>query len=199
MKNSCGTCRQNKIKEGLIRVLKKKRGVFIEGERIYLREIRLSDANKNYRDWMNDPEINQYLESRFERWSVGKLKQYISDIKRNPDNVFLTIVSRDGNKHIGNIKIGPINRRHRYADVGVIIGEKSFWGKGIAAEAIKLVVDYAFNSLDLHKLTAGAYRCNSRSIKAFQKAGFSIEGVRKKHYLCNGDYVDGVLLGIVRK
>jgi RimJ/RimL family protein N-acetyltransferase len=184
---------------GLIRVLKKKKGVFIEGERIYLREIRLSDANKNYRDWMNDPEINQYLESRFERWSVSKLRRYISDIKRNPDNVFLTIVSKDGNKHIGNIKIGPINRSHRYADVGVIIGEKSFWGKGIATEAIKLVVDYAFNKLGLHKLTAGAYSCNISSIRAFKRAGFSVEGVRKKHCLCNGNYVDSVLLGIVRR
>jgi RimJ/RimL family protein N-acetyltransferase len=194
-----GRADKMRLKRGLIKVLKKKRRVFIEGERIYLREIKLSDANKNYRNWMNDPEINQYLESRFEGWSVGKLKRYISDIKKNPDNVFLAIVSRDRNKHIGNIKIGPINQSHRYADVGVIIGEKSFWGKGIAAEAIKLVVDYAFNSLDLHKLTAGAYRCNSRSIKAFQKAGFSIEGVRKKHCLCNGNYVDSVLLGIVRR
>lgn len=184
---------------GLIRVLKKKRGVFIEGERIYLREIRLSDANRNYCDWMNDSEINQYLESRFEKWSVSKLKRYISDIKRNPDNVFLAIVSRDGNKHIGNIKIGPINRRHKYADVGIIIGEKSFWGKGIATEAIKLVVDYAFNKLGLHKLTAGAYRCNIGSIRAFKRAGFSVEGVREKHCLCNGNYVDGVLLGIVRR
>jgi len=177
----------------------KRRGVFIEGERIYLREIRLSDANKNYCNWMNDHKVNKYLESRFERWSVGKLKQYISGIKRNTDNVFLTIISRNGNKHIGNIKIGPINRNHRYADVGLIIGEKSFWGKGIATEAIKLVVDYAFNKLDLHKLTAGAYSCNIGAIRAFKKAGFSVEGTRRKHYLCNGGYVDAVLLGIVRK
>ena len=188
-----------RLKRKLIGMLKRKRGVFIEGERIYLREIRLSDANKNYRDWMNDPEINQYLESRFEGWSVGKLKRYISNIKRNPDSVFLTIVLRNGNKHIGNIKIGPINRRHRYADVGVIIGEKSFWGKGIATEAIKLVVDYAFNKLGLHKLTAGAYSCNIGSIRAFKRAGFSVEGVRKKHGFCNGKYIDGVLLGIVRR
>jgi len=184
---------QNKIRKA------KRRSVFIEGKHIYLREIRLSDANKNYCNWINDPKVNKYLESRFERWSVSKLKRYISDVKRNPDNVFLTIVSRDRNKHIGNIKIGPINRSHRYADVGVIIGEKSFWGKGIATEAIKLVVDYAFNKLDLHKLTAGAYSRNIGSIKAFKKAGFSVEGVRRKHCLCNGSYVDGVLLGIVRK
>jgi RimJ/RimL family protein N-acetyltransferase len=198
MKKVCGTCRQ-RLRRKPFGMSMKKKGVFVEGERICLHEIQLSDANKNYCNWMNDPEINQYLESRFERWSVSKLRRYISDVKRNPDNVFLTIVSKDGNKHIGNIKIGPINRRHRYADVGVIIGEKSFWGKGIATEAVKLVVDYAFNKLNLHKLTAGAYNCNIGSIKAFKKAGFSVEGVRRKQYLCDGDYVDGVLLGIVRK
>lgn len=176
-----------------------RREVLIEGKRTYLREIQLSDANRNYCSWINDPEINQYLESRFEKWSIKKLKDYVSEIKKNPNYVFLAIIAKGKNKHIGNIKIGPINRSHRYADVGVIIGEKSFWRKGFATEAIKLVVDYAFNKLDLHKLTAGAYNCNIGSIRAFKKAGFSAEGVRKKHYLCNGDYVDGVLLGIVRE
>ena len=177
----------------------KKENLTVEGKRIFLREIRLSDANKNYCCWMNDPEMNQYLESRFEKWSIKKLKSYVSAIKKNPSYVFLAIIAKNRNKHIGNIKIGPVDRVHKLADVGIIIGEKSFWGKGFAAEAIKLVVDYAFNKLGLHKLTAGAYSNNIRSIKAFKKAGFSVEGVRKKHYLCNGDYVDGVLLGIVRK
>jgi [ribosomal protein S5]-alanine N-acetyltransferase len=181
------------------RKLHEKRIILIKGKRIYLREIKLSDANKNYRDWINDPEVNQYLESRFEKWSIKKLKSYVSAIKKNPSYVFLAIIVKNRNKHIGNIKIGLVNKIHKFADVGIIIGEKSFWGKGFAAEAIKLVVDYAFNKLGLHKLTAGAYSNNIRSIKAFEKAGFSVEGVRKKHYLCKGDYVDGVLLGIVRK
>ena len=184
---------QNQIKE------RKKEKLVIEGKRVCLCEIQLSDANRSYCKWMNDPKVNQYMESRFERWSVSKLRRYISDIKKNPDNIFLKIVSKNGNKHVGNIKIGPVNHHHGYADVGVIIGEKSFWGKGVATEAIKLVVNYAFNELDLHKLTAGAYEPNAGSVKAFKKAGFSIEGIRKKHYLCNGGYVDSVLLGIVRK
>jgi ribosomal-protein-alanine N-acetyltransferase len=176
-----------------------KRRILIEGGRIYLRKIQLSDANKNYCRWMNDPEINQYLESRFEKWSIKKLKSYVKKIKKNPSCVFLAIIAKKRNKHIGNIKIGSIDKVHKFADIGIIIGDKSFWGKGIAAEAIKLVVNYAFNKLGLHKLTSGAYSCNIGSIKAFKKAGFSVEGIRKKHYLCNGDYVDGVLLGIIRR
>ncbi|HUU40778.1 MAG TPA: hypothetical protein VMW42_07550, partial [Desulfatiglandales bacterium] len=57
-----------------------KDNLLVGGERIYLREIRLSDANKNYRDWMNDPKVNKYLESRFEKWSIKKLKDYVSKI-----------------------------------------------------------------------------------------------------------------------
>lgn len=175
------------------------RRILIEGNRVHLCEIQLSDANRSYCKWMNDPKVNKYLESRFEKWSIKKLKDYVGEVKKNPSYVFLAVIEKGKNKHIGNIKIGPINRTHKFADVGIIIGEKSFWGKGFAAEAIKLVIDYSFNKLRLNKLTAGAYNNNIGSIRAFQKAGFLVEGVRKKHYLCNGDYVDSVLLGIVRK
>lgn len=177
----------------------RKSSKIIEGKDIYLRELQKKDVDSHYLGWMNDNDVTRYLESRFEIWSIKKLKDYIGEVEENPDYVFLAVVLRDGNKHIGNIKIGPINRFHMFADVGIIIGEKTFWGKGFAAETIKLVVDYAFNTLNLHKLTAGAYADNVGSIKAFKKAGFSVEGIRKKHYHYNGDYVDAVLLGILRK
>jgi RimJ/RimL family protein N-acetyltransferase len=171
----------------------------IEGENIYLRELEMRDANQTYCDWLNDPEVNQYLESRFEEWSVEKLRNYVGEIRGNPDYLFLAIILKNGDKHVGNIKIGPINRIHKFADVGIIIGEKSLWGKGFATETIRLAADYAFNTLGLHKLTAGAYANNKGSIKAFENAGFSREGIREKHCLCDGDYVDSILLGIICK
>lgn len=172
---------------------------FIEGDNLYLRELKINDVNQNYYNWMRDPDITQYLESRFEGWTIKRLKDYVRKIKLDPNFVFLAIVLKGKNKHIGNIKIGPINRIHNFSDVGIIIGEKSYWGKGFATEAIKLVIDYAFNKLNLRKLTAGAYSSNIASIKAFEKAGFSVEGIRKRHYSCNGKYVDSILLGIIRK
>lgn len=176
-----------------------KNKLIIYGDRIYLREILLSDANSRYCRWMNDKEVNRYLESRFERWSEKKLRDYIRKVRRDPDYVFFAIMTKGGNSHIGNIKLGPINRTHKYSDMGVIIGEKSHWGKGFAAEAISMVVDFAFKKLDLHKLTAGAYANNLGSVKAFRKAGFSVEGVRKKQYLSGRERVDCIMLGIVRK
>jgi len=175
-----------------------KRTVLIKGERIFLREVVLSDATLMYCRWMNDTKVNQYLECRFEKWTIKKLQDYIRQTQNNPDNLLLAIVLKNKNKHIGNIKIGPINRNHKFAKVGIIIGEKSFWGEGFAPEGVKLAVDYAFNTLGLHKLTAGVYANNSASVRVFEKSGFVKEGIEKKQYYCNGQYVDCVSFGILK-
>jgi RimJ/RimL family protein N-acetyltransferase len=172
---------------------------FIEGKLIYLREVKISDCNEVYYRWMNDPDVTAYTESRFYPHSLEDLSEYVANINKDKNNVFLAIVLRKDNRHIGNIKIGPINWIHRFADVALIIGEKKCWGKGYATEAIRLVSDYAFNKLNLHKLTSGCYDVNKGSAKCFQKAGFYIEGQRKSQYFCNGAYVDAILLGMLKK
>src|SRR3989344_7036025 len=97
----------------------------IEGNNIYLDEMKFSFIGKTYLSWMNDKTVNQFLESRFQRWTIIKLKQYISEITIDLHNLFLAIVLKNGNKHIGNIKIGPINTFHKFADLGLVIGDKS--------------------------------------------------------------------------
>lgn len=171
--------------------------LFIEGERIYLREIRLSDVNANYHRWMNDSEVIRYLESRFSANSMDAIRDFVDKVMKDRDNIFLAIILKDGDRHIGNIKIGPINRIHRFADIGLLLGEKDCWGKGYATEALCLVTNYAFQTLNLHKLTAGCYDRNKGSEKAFKKAGFAVEGIRKKHCYCDGIYVDSIMFGLL--
>lgn len=171
----------------------------IENKRIYLRKLTLSDINQRYLSWMNDKRVNKYLESRFQRWNLEDLKKYWLQINKSDDNLFLAIILKNNNEHIGNVKIGPIDRIHRFAYVGLIIGEKSCWGKGFGAETLQLAVKHAFEKLKLHKLNAGIYGNNIASIKAFQKSGFKIEGIRKKQYLSGNHYVDDVTMSIIRK
>ena len=175
-----------------------KQKVIIEGKCIFLREVVLSDATATYCKWLNDTEVNQYMECRFEKATVKKLRDYINDKKNDPDNLLLAIVSKAKNRHIGNIKIGPINHIHKFAKIGIIIGEKSFWRRGFATEAVKLAVDYAFNTLGLHKLTAGVYANNTASVRVFEKSGFVKEGIEKKQYYCNGQYLDCVSFGLLK-
>lgn len=172
-------------------------GKYLEGERIYLREVRPSDANENYYRWMNDPEIIRYLESRFYPNSLESIQDFVKGKLNDRESVLFAIVLIDGDRHIGNIKIGPINWIHRFADIGLMIGEKDCWGRGYATDAIRLISEYAFKTLNLHKVTASCYGNNQGSAKAFLKVGFEIEGTRKSQYFCNGEYQDMILLGLL--
>lgn len=162
-----------------------------------MREVILSDANnKDYCRWMNDRDVTQYTESDFQHHTVRTLRSYIKQVN-NSNSVFFAIVLKNGNRHIGNIKIGPISQNHSFANVGIIIGDKTFWGKGYGIEAIKLAVNYAFHQLNLHKLAAYVHARNTSSIQAFKKAGFTEEGRQRQHLILNGEFVDRLILGII--
>ena len=171
---------------------------FLVGKNLYLRPLEAPDLDGPYLDWINDYSVTRFLEAGLFPNTREGLEQYVRSVSQNPQNVMLAIIDKDTDKHIGNIKLGPINWIHRFADIGILIGEKGSWGKGYATEAIKLVVDYAFNKLNLHKLTAGSYDVNLGSVRAFMKAGFAEEGLRRSQYYCNGQYVNEILVGIVR-
>jgi len=167
----------------------------LEGPHLILRSMRPEDADDSYHRWMNDPEITRHLESRFTVHSVEDIRQFIINTSLDPRYVFLAICTRSDGRHIGNIKLGPIIQPHRYADIGLIIGEKDCWGHGYATEAVTLLAEHAFNHLKLHKLTAGCYSTNMASARAFEKAGFIIEARRVSQYWQDEAYVDCILMG----
>lgn len=169
----------------------------IEGERIYLRKVTQADATPAYVQWMNDQEVVQYLESRFVVHTLEGIRDYIKKMENSAENILFGIFLKENKKHIGNIKIGPINREHKFADVGIMIGDKSAWGKGYGTEAVKLATRYAFEKLGLHKLMAGCYADNIGSAKIFLKSGYEQEGLRKEKFMCKGKYVDELIFGIV--
>jgi RimJ/RimL family protein N-acetyltransferase len=169
---------------------------FISGKKIYLRELRESDVNESYYQWINTPEINQFLETRYIPRSLENIKDYVKQMDGKSNEVLFAICDLETQKHVGNIKIGPINWIHGFADLSLLIGDRKFWGKGIGTEAIKLVSKFAFDTLNLHKMKAGCYEHNIGSMKAFKKAGFTIEGQLKKQWKLNGGYCDQILLGL---
>ena len=170
----------------------------INGDRIYLRKVELSDVNQVYVDWLNDPKVNQYLETRYELQTMDSVRKYVEKMVVKENELFFAICLIENDKHIGNIKLGPINSEHKFAEISLLIGDKNEWGKGIATEAIYTLTNYSFDILKLHKLTAGCYGNNVGSVKAFEKVGFIIEGYWKDHYLCNGEYVDRICLAILK-
>ena len=169
----------------------------LESERLLLRPIELADVNEAYRAWMNDPAVMQYTESRFQSHSMEQIRQYVESVQADASSRFFAIIEKASAKHIGNVKIGHMQPVHRSADVGIIIGDKSSWGKGYATEALKLAAGYAKETLKLHKLWAGIYANNPGSVAAFRRAGFVEEGRFAQHWFSNGVYVDGIQMGLL--
>ncbi len=168
----------------------------LTGERIYLREVRRADVNERYYAWLNDPEVNQFLETRFVPQSLEQIADFVASKDGKVDEPFLAICLRESDEHIGNIKLGPINWRHRYADVSLFIGEKAHWGRGYATEAIALITRFAMQTLALNKLRASCYEENQGSAKAFEKCGWRQEGLLRQHFFSGGVPTNAIVLGV---
>ncbi len=153
------------------------------------------DVSGAYVRWLNDPDIGQFLESRFTAHDIASTRAFVSAQLDNPNVLFLGIRDKASGAHVGNIKLGPIDRQHGTADIGILIGERAVWGRGVATRAIALLAAIAANQLGLRKLTAGCYAANGGSERAFVRAGFTVEGRRPAQFLMGGTPEDMVLMG----
>ncbi|MGI0056051.1 MAG: GNAT family N-acetyltransferase [Nitrosarchaeum sp.] len=176
--------------------IKKKK---IHGKKIILRSVKISDVTNNYVEWLKDEEVIQFLELRFTKHTKDTVKEFVRNIQNDSNFLFLAIIRNDSKKHIGNIKLGPIDWIHQHGDIGILIGDKDSLRKGYASDAIKTLTDFVFDELNLHKITAGIYEENIGSLKAFLKSGFEIEGLRKEQFRFNGKYVGQIIVGKINK
>ena len=163
---------------------------------IHLRSIRLDDVREEYCDWLNDPEVNQYLESRYQVQTLSKITRFVAEKRASQSEYLFAMVRNADSRHFGNIKIGPIRDRHRIADVSLFIGDRECWGKGYASEAIRRITVFAFAELRLNKVSASIYGDNVGSVRAFRSAGWRQEAVLRNHYIHDGAPMDIVLMGL---
>jgi [ribosomal protein S5]-alanine N-acetyltransferase len=151
-------------------------------------------VTEEYVGWLNDPEVNRFLESRFSVQTLEGVRDFVARQLEDPRTLFLGIRSLELGRHVGNVKISPISPPHGLGEVGIMIGDREAWGRGIATEALRLIAEIARNELGLRKLTAGCYKSNGGSIGAFLKAGFHIEATRPDHFLLEGAPDDFILM-----
>lgn len=173
--------------------------IIIESDHIYLRKVTCDDVTDAYHGWMNDSRVTQFLEIRFQSWSKKNISDYVNSMAKKPNILFLAICLKRNSRHIGNIKLGPINRVHGFAEIGIIIGDKECWGKGLATETIALLTEYAFKTLDLNRVSAGCYENHMSSLKAFEKVGFQQEGLRRKMRKFENKYIGQIVMGMLKE
>ena len=169
--------------------------VFLEGKKVILRPLDKEKDLGVVLKWVNDPELRQFV-SFFLPLTKKQQEEWFD--KRREDEIVLAIETKQG-EFIGTIGLHRIDNRHRTATTGTLIGEKSFWSKGYGTDAKMILLNYAFNTLNLRKIKSRAFATNSRSVNYSKKCGYEVEGILKNEYFINGKYVDEICLAVFRK
>ncbi|MGE0483648.1 MAG: GNAT family N-acetyltransferase [Gammaproteobacteria bacterium] len=169
----------------------------VTSARLLLRPLDDGDCTPDYVAWLEDPEVNQFLETRHQPQTLESVREFVRAVNARDNEHLFGIFLREGARHIGNIKVGPVLARHPVADVSLLIGARDCWGQGYAAEAIRAVSEHAFRHLGVRKLAAGMYVANQGSLRAFLKAGYRQEGHRRAHYLVGDQMSDVIEVGLL--
>ena len=165
---------------------------FWVGEKLYLRVLSEEDVTDEYVSWLSDRDVTKYMTWRAFPSTPTDIREYIKGKKRG-ESLFLGMLEKKTDKHIGNINLGPIDWINRRAEVSMMIGNKDYWGKGYMTEAFELVINHAFNTLNLNKLKAGTEADNISAVNLFEKTGWVREGLLKNETFRDGNFHDMVL------
>jgi RimJ/RimL family protein N-acetyltransferase len=170
----------------------------IETERLFLRLFELSDARR-VRELACDKEIADTTTNIPHPYEKGMAEEWISTHRikfESGECAHFGVILKSSMELIGAIGL-VIDKGFNRAELGYWIG-KEYWDQGYCTEAARAVLEYGFNQLLLHKITASHFSRNPSSGKVLSKIGMEKEGFLKKHLAKNGEYEDLVVYGILR-
>jgi len=168
------------------------------GEKVKLREYRREDI-KLAQEYMNDSEVKSFLSP-----GVPFLYTYEDELKwfesnsATKDTYSFAIEPLDENEYIGGCGINNIDWKNSVATVGIFIGDKNYWSKGYGTDAMKVLVSFIFNEMNINKVKLNVYSFNPRAIKSYEKCGFIKEGVLRQEIFRHGQYHDEIVMGLLR-
>lgn len=170
--------------------------IVIDPARITLKPLNSHDVSDAYVDWLNDPEINKYLEIRH---SVPISKQDVIDFvdSCNKTGRYHWGIFYDG-KHLGNISCSRYSRRYNWVSVSTIIGKKEFRNSNLAKFSLAGAMEYFFIKAKFHRIQAGVYSINLFGITLLTYLGFRREGRLRQNILFEDQYIDTLLYAITR-
>ena len=169
----------------------------IETKKLFLRKLTPSDVSQHYVDWLNDVEINMYLETRHVHQTLDSCITFVEACNQDVSAHLFGMFLKANGQHIGNIKIGFINEVYKRGEISLFIGAKEHWGKGLGTEAVKALSKFSKEFLGLNKIEAGCYEDNFGSLRIFLKSGYVVEGFRPAHVVRNDIPLGCFLLGLL--
>lgn len=147
------------------------KAIRIESDRLIYEPLDSSFASDSYLEWMNNPQVIRHLESGGD-YDLKQLTGFLKEVEQK-EILFWAIIIKASNKHIGNIKIDPVNWETKIGEYGIMMGDVTEWGKGYAYEASKTIMDYCVSDkIGLREITLGVYATNVAAVKLYERLGF---------------------------
>lgn len=173
----------------------------LRGKNVLLRPVKRSDIS-HFPRWFNDREVIQYLSNYppMTEMCEGKFIQELGSTRVNSDVILvIEVIEQGSTKAIGNCGLHRINSKDHNALFGIVIGEKDYWSKENGTEAARLLINYGFEQLNLHRISSYPFAFNERSIRIHKRLGFREEARLRQATFKNGQYCDHVESGILRE
>ena len=169
----------------------------IAGEHVILRAFERDDAERCYR-WMNDPNIVRTLKTRYPIAFQNEIEWLEGAMHASVTERHFAIERKDDRTHIGNASIHEIEWVSRTAAFELFIGEPSAWNRGFGSDAIRTLVRFAFDEMNLRKLRISVFEYNDRAKHVLETQGFVQEGRLRREFYREGTYHDLLILSIFR-
>ena len=144
-------------------------------------------------EWTNDPELARLL-NRARPVTPAEHRSWFDRLAERTDTRFFAVELQPDGRHVGNVWLADISPLHRKAELRIVIGDRECGGRGIGTDAIARLCDLAFAELGLQRIYAYVLEINSRAKRAFEKAGFAVEGVLRRDRSTADGFVDVYLL-----
>ncbi len=169
----------------------------IAGKKVRLRPIERDDLPR-YVEWFGDPKVRRHL-LVWLPFSLAQEERWFENLQgrlERQEDVLLAIDTIEG-VHIGNVGLHAIDWKNRNAELGIIIGEKSTWGQGYGADAVRTMLNLAFREMNLHRVFLRVDADNARGIRCYEKAGFQQEGTLREVGFRESRYFDQYMMSIL--
>ena len=170
----------------------------IEGTLVRLRAPDMGDLERNTR-WVNDREVTRYLVLRYQMSSLAE-ETWLREQCSKPGSyseLFFAIETKDG-VHIGNTNIFNTSPENRTGEVGIMVGDKSYWSRGYGTDAMRTLLGFGFDEMNLNRIDLLVYGFNDRAQASYKKCGF-VEEVRLRDYIFReGAYHDVLRMAVLR-
>ena len=171
---------------------------------IYGTRVRLRHTEKNdlplFVEWLNDPEVRRGLMGHLPL-SIAEEQQWFENMLKSPQDerpLVIEAQTDDGWTMIGNSSFHNLDWRNRNAELGIFIGDKSYWDQGYGTEVMRLLLQHGFMTLNLHLIYLRVYEDNQRAIRAYEKSGFLEDGRLREMVYQDGKYLDVIFMGVLR-